>query len=170
VDNLTIKLEDFLDADLEHGTEFADLHITDNAEIIASDRVQSLLTQQHSDAFSFREVHFAEKPVFAPRYWHLVVHSTTGPALEPSPVERSALCPGCGKPREILFSALPGARGSEFYFSRSSIQGELIYKTTDEFGRAPSFQPIYFISQKLYRLFAVAEITGLWVQPAHLKD
>lgn len=170
VSDLTVQLRDFLDSDLVDGDKFADLHITDNAEIILSDRIRPVLEQWQSRDLSFRPLHTLDESSASPKYWQLVVDATIGPALDPSPVERNAICKNCQRPREVLFTLLPGALGSEFYFSRASLQDASIFRTRDEFGRGPIYQPIYFISQTLYRSLDAARATGFTVQPAHLRD
>lgn len=140
-------------------------------EVLVSDKVKSLLEEHQVPGIALRPVEHISADVVIPRpYYQLLIEPEIGPLIEPSPIERLDLCETCGQYKQVFLTALPGEKGSEFYFPRSSYTGEWLMRTTDQFGRVPNLSSELIISQKLYRLLKEHHVTGFWVQPAHLID
>lgn len=140
-------------------------------EWVASLRLKTLLETYRVPGISLRAIEIAHVGrSHSRRYFQLVVESQIGPLIEPTRVQRLGRCDACGAYGQVLLDALPGTEGSEFYFHRSSYRGAWLMRTADQFGRTPDFGSELIINQRLYRLWKEHNITGFWVQPAHLVD
>lgn len=142
---------------------------TDFSEVIVSGKVKTFLESHGVPGLTFRSVsHVSPHVENLPHFYQLLVGEQIGPLVEPTRILRYNRCNACGYYEQVLFDALPGAKESEFYFSRSSYGGGAIMATSDEFGRGLRYHSEVIISQEVYRLFKENNITGFWVQPAHL--
>lgn len=155
--------------ELEIGLFQHDICETDFHEVIVSERVKLLLEINHVPGIGLQLVEHKDAEVYVPdSYFQLRVAATIGPLVEPTRIERLHLCNGCTAYQQVLLGAIPGSKESELYFSRNSYSGQWIMQTSEHFGRVPEFHSRLLINQDLYRLLKDSNVTGFWVQPAHL--
>jgi hypothetical protein len=171
VNNLVLNLLEEEPDPYEIGYFQHDICETDFHEVVASKKVKTLLEVNQISGVILRPVEHFKTGVAIPRpYYQLSVEPQIGTLTEPTRIQRMDLCPTCGQYKQVLFDALPGTKESEFYFRRSGYAGQTVLRTTDCFGRVPNFACKLVISQRFYRLLKQYEVTGFWVQPAHLVD
>jgi len=166
--NLVLNLLEGQDDPLETGYFQHDICETDFHEVVVSQKIKALFEQNQVKGIGLRTIEHISDMVVANPYYQLLVEPQIGALVGPSPIRRLDPCETCGQYKQVLLGVLAGTRESEFYFSKSSYVGDWIMKTTDRFGRVPNFSSKIVISQQLYRLLKEHNITGFWVQPAHL--
>ena len=158
------------EADTEEIQYFShDFCETDFYEVIVSDKVKVILNDNQVRGVVLRPVENISTSIAPSRvYYQLLVESQIGPLVPPSRIQRLEQCETCGQYKQVLLDAWPGSKESEFYFLRSDYRGDQIVRTSDQFGRVPNYASKFLISRYLYCLLKEHDITGFWVQPAHL--
>jgi hypothetical protein len=148
-----------------------DLCQTDCGQLVISQRLKALFATRTIPGVTVRPVrHVWEGDTHLPAYYQVNIAARIGPAIAPCPIQRSDACATCSQYKQAFVSVLPGTKGSEFCFPRSSCPSAWIMETMDRFGQPPHLHGLCFISQELYRFLKRSGLTGFWVQPAHWVD
>jgi hypothetical protein len=154
-----------------------DICLTDyNDEIIVTYKVRALMETHNIAGVEFRPVaHVEGSAESRTPYYQLVIHHRIGPMIPPTSVIYEEQCSECKRYGRVFIETPASylvSNHSEPHFERRKYQGRPIMMTCQKLRSAKSRvgHSLVIINQLLYRLFKENNVSGFWVQPAHLDD